>query len=226
MTVPRRLFMTSGMAGVLLAGVALDWRTYHGGLLGAEDYHRHVRAAVEAIPFRAGDWVSQDTPVLPAAQELLRPNVILSRRYQNFTSGLEASFLLVQCTDARDLLGHYPPVCYKANGYELLDAEPATYDHNSLHLEGKLYTFSSANLASHDQIKVFDFMILPNGLTAPDMAGVNAIARDRHIRHFGAAQVQVVTDAAMSDREREAVTRALLESARPAINAIREGVTP
>jgi hypothetical protein len=226
MTAHRRLFINSGMAGVILAGVVLDWRWYHGGLLGADDYHRRVRAAVEAIPFRAGDWMSQDTPVLPAAQELLRPNVILSRRYQNLASGLEASFLLVQCTDARDLLGHYPPVCYKANGFEQLAAEPMTYDHHSLRLDGTLYTFASANLAAHERIKVFDFMILPNGQTAPDMAGVNAIARDRHIRHFGAAQVQVVTDAELSDEDRDAVTRALLESARPAIDAIREGVTP
>jgi hypothetical protein len=69
-------------------------------------------------------------------------------------------------------------------------------------------------------------MILPDGRTAPDMDSVDSIARDRRIRHFGAAQIQVVTDDTMSDSDREAVINVLLKGAREAIDAIRTGVTP
>jgi hypothetical protein len=222
----RQLLITCGIAWALLGGVAADWHLFHGGVAGAEEYRRRVREAADAMPFRAGDWVSQDTPVLPAAQKLLRPNVIVSRRYQNLTSGLQASFLLVQCLDARDLIGHYPPNCYEANGYEMLRTEPTTLRENSERIDGMMYTFSSGKLAARGTIKVFDFMILPDGRTAPDMAGVNTIARDRHIRHFGAAQVQVVTDAGMSEQDRDEVIRVLLDGARGVIDAIRAGVRP
>ena len=58
------------------------------------------------------------------------------------------------------------------------------------------------------------------------MAGVNAIARDRHIRQFGAAQIQVVTDAEMSDQDRNDVIEVLLNGAEGVIDAIRTGVAP
>jgi hypothetical protein len=222
----RQLLVTGGIASVLIAGVALDWRLFHGGVLGAEQYHQRVQAAAAAMPFRSGDWVSQETPMLPAAQKLLRPNVIISRRYQNLTNGQQAGFLLVQCLDARDLVGHYPPNCYPANGYEKLRQEPVTYVHDSLRLEGTMYTFASQKLAAHRTIQVFDFMILPDGRTAPDMAGVNTIARDRHVRQFGAAQVQIVTDAEMPEADRDGVINVLLEGAHGVIDAIRTGVRP
>jgi hypothetical protein len=73
-------------------------------------------------------------------------------------------------------------------------------------------------------MKVFDLMILPNGQTAPDMNGVYTIARDRRQRYFGAAQIQILTNVAMSEEDRTQVIQTLLGSAQPVIEAIRAGV--
>jgi hypothetical protein len=224
--ISRRLILACGISGVLLAFVAVEWRLFHPEFAGADEYHRRVRLAIEALPVAVDNWVSEETPVLPAAQKMLRPNVIFSRRYTNTFNGQHAGFLLVQCLDARDLYGHYPPNCYKSNGYVPVSAEPRQYQCGSQQINGTLYTFSTARQARKEVLKVFDFMILPDGRTAPDMDSVDSIARDRRIRHFGAAQVQVVTDDAMSDQDREAVIDVLLRSAREAIDAIRTGVTP
>jgi hypothetical protein len=223
---PRRLFLACGISGILLGGVAGEWRMFHPEFAGAEDYHRRVRRAIEAVPVATGNWMSEDTAVLPAAQAMLRPNVILSRHYINLLNGRQASFLLVQCLDARDLLGHYPPNCYKANGYEEISAVPRRCVSGALQIDGTLYTFSSAKLGRKDALKVFDFMILPNGRIAPDMDSVSAIARDRRIRHFGAAQLQVVTEDDLSERDRQAIVDDLLVGVQGAIDVIRTGVTP
>jgi hypothetical protein len=224
--IPPRLLLICGIAFLLLGGVAVDWRLFHPEVAGAEQYHRRVREVIEAMPVVTGDWVSEESPVPQSAQALLRPNVILSRRYTNISSGAHVSLLLVQCLDARDLYGHYPPVCYKANGYEQLGAKRHNYTYGNSQIEGTMYTYSSDKLAARGTIKVFDFMILPDGRTAPDMNSVDSIARDRRVRHFGAAQLQVVTDAAMSDRDREHVTTLLLNEVMGVIDVIRTGVTP
>ena len=53
-----------------------------------------VAAAITAVPYRVGAWVGTDEWFAPAAQELLHPNAILSRRYERIGSGASASLLL------------------------------------------------------------------------------------------------------------------------------------
>jgi hypothetical protein len=218
------LWLNCTLACTLLGGVALDRQLLHLPSGNADAYHLRVRAAAEAMPLHLGDWVSQDIPVLPAAVAMLRPNVVMERRYRNISTGLQADFLLVQCRDARDLIGHYPPVCYKANGFQLLTSEPDCRKIQTLPLNGTTYEFSSSKLAMKGSMKVFDLMILPNGQTAPDMSGVYTIARDRRQRHFGAAQIQILTESMMSEEDRAKVIETLLGVAQPIIQAIRAGV--
>ena len=219
-----RLGLHSTLACALLGGIALDRLLLHLPSASADSYHERVLAAAVALPTHVGDWVSQDVPVLAGAVSLLRPNVVMQRSYRNLLTGQQASFLLVQCRDARDLIGHYPPVCYKAHGYQMLNYEPASCDIQNVPLNGTMYEFSSAKLAMKGSMKVFDLMILPNGQTAPDMNGVYTIARDRRQRYFGAAQIQILTDASMSDEDRTKVIETLLGCAQPVIEAIRAGV--
>jgi hypothetical protein len=218
------LWLNGAVAFALLGGVVLDRQLLHVPSGNADAYHLRVRTAAAAMPVHVGNWFGQDVPVLPGAVALLRPNVVMERRYRNVATGQEASFLLVQCRDARDLIGHYPPICYKANGYQMLSCEPDARKIQTLPLNGTTYEFSSAKLAMKGAMKVFDLMILPNGQTAPDMNGVYSIARDRRQRHFGAAQIQILTDSAMSEEDRTKVIQTLLAVAQPVIEAIRAGV--
>src|SRR5690348_12138148 len=90
----------------LLAGLALERHSLRGDMQDPVPYHQQVRAAVEAIPFRIGSWFGTDSPVPPAAVALLHANVALCRSYKNIDNGRQITFLLVHCSDARDILGH------------------------------------------------------------------------------------------------------------------------
>ena len=220
----RALFRNCLFTAALLGGIALEWHFWHADAQGADGYHSHVKAVVDTMAVRMGDWASMDTPVLPAAVALLRPNVILERHFENLRNGLQADLLLVQCRDARDLQGHYPPICYPANGYEQLSALPDSRDSLGVRIDGISYEFAQGKLASRRDLRVFDFMILPDGKITPDMNGVYQIARNRHERHFGAAQIQIITNGAMSEQDRNQVINELLVCAGPVIDAIRSGV--
>src|SRR5947207_4217407 len=96
-----------------------------------EPYHARAAAAVKAVPYVIGYWTGKDDEIPSAAQKLLRPNAILSRTYSDNDPGRggiyrtrrrDASLLVVQCRDSRDMVGHYPPICYRAHGMTLDDA--------------------------------------------------------------------------------------------------------
>jgi hypothetical protein len=209
---------------LILGGVYVDHSTLHALSKNAEGYHARIREVADQLPRSAGDWLGSKTEVPAGAVGLLRPNVTLSLDFTN-TAGQRASFLLVQCRDARDLLGHYPPVCYDAHGFVLVKHEPRTWDVDGDQLQGTMYEFSRTDRQDRvNSIKVYDVMILPNGQTAPDMAGVDRVARHREQRYYGAAQIQILTDAALPEEKRTEVIGLLLRGAKPVINAIRAGV--
>jgi hypothetical protein len=214
---------TACIVGMLIMiGVYIDHYSLYGYAQSAEKYHAHVKDVVARMPISVGDWICSKTTIPEGAEALLRPNVTISRDYVNLATGQRASFLLVQCRDARDLIGHYPPVCYAAHGYVLSERTPREWTVGGDTLNGTMYQFKSDNGLSLSAMKVYDVMVLPNNKTTPDMAGVDSIARDRKQRYFGAAQIQIITAADMSATDQAAVISSLLESAKPVIDAIRQ----
>lgn len=115
----------------LLAGFTAYKRTYPT----PDDAKPHlaaVRAAIDAVPERFDQWRSQPVEVPADALDLLKPNKILSRRYIRPETGHELTLLIVHCRSARDLAGHYPPVCYPSAGWLPRDQDraplPAPWD--------------------------------------------------------------------------------------------------
>src|ERR1044071_5301891 len=156
----------------------------------AEPYHAKVRQAAENLPSRIGDWIVQQTDKADIPKEavtLLRPNVIFYRKYRNVASGREVTFLLVQCGDARDLVGHYPPVCYVNQGWTLRQkvTQDWTLD-DGMKLYGMEYEFDrmafkpAEGLGAYPTtIRVANFMILPDGnQIVRDMDAVRQAASD------------------------------------------------
>src|SRR5205807_9913884 len=121
----------------------------------------------------------KDTEVPPAAVALLHPNLVISRHYQNVQTGHGVEFLLIQCSDSRDLLGHYPPRCYPAHGYLQQSETAQDWEVGGLTIHGKRYEFQPSRFQWVGTQVVEDFMVLPDGSTCPDMQGVDAAARDR-----------------------------------------------
>jgi hypothetical protein len=217
-------------AGVLiLGGVATDRALLHAAARDADEYHARVAEALYQVPrsMGNGEWVSSDAkPLTKGAMAMLRPNITMSQRFINTNTRSEASLLLVQCRDARDLDGHYPPVCYPASGWTMSGQRKQDWtlgDGDVVH--GTMYDFECMKVTGRVAMKIYNVMVLPNGTTSPDMRGVDTIARNRNMRHFGAGEIQILTIAGMDDEERKKVITTILTDLKPVIDAIRQGVT-
>ncbi len=213
---------------LLLLGLYLEQRTFTRPE-DAKPYHAAVRAAVEAIPFRIGEWEGTKVKVPEPAQKLLRPNAILARKYRHRDSGRTASLILVQCGDTRDLAGHYPPACYPGQGWALRDQEdvPVEIGEAAKDRGGPLpmrrYAFTRASFSQESSQIVYSSFIIPGQRPVPDMGAVHAAASDYRARSFGAAQVQIVLSEPVAREEERLIVSELLGSAAAAISAIERG---
>ncbi|MFV1968179.1 MAG: exosortase-associated EpsI family protein [Pirellulaceae bacterium] len=205
---------------LLLTGMAVA-RVYRPQPADAAPYHEHVRQVAGSLPIRIGDWVGTDLDVPPAAIKMLQPNVLVYRQYHQLETGQIASLLLVQCKDARDLAGHFPPVCYPAHGWEPVFSRPHTWRLDDRTIDGMEYGFDFRGLQATQHMVVANFMVLPDGQFLRDMKGVRRAAAD-YTRHFlGAAQFQIVMDASIPESQRDKTVQQLLEGCRETIDAIR-----
>jgi hypothetical protein len=212
-----------GLAAGLLAAMALAQVILFRKPPRAGAYFQRVAAAAAATPANFDYWVSMEAPIPPAAVTMLHPNVTISRKYANLRTGQQGTVLLVQCTDARDLRGHYPPVCYVAHGFRLVASSPRNWNVAGLAIEGMVYSFSSVRPEELSSMIVYDFMILPDGRTCRDMDGVYSIARSPRKRQLGAAQLQVLVDPSMPEQQRDGLFLTVVQANRRTIDAIRAG---
>jgi len=158
--------------------------------------HADVQAAIKRVPYRIGDWVGEEVDVLDAAIELLRPNAILSRSYRRLEDGFSLSLLVVHCTDARDMGGHYPPICYPKSGWDRrgdTQDSSATIEINGKPIPMRLYEFRRLDKWGTEQrLRVLNAFVLPNGHTTVALADVRRQADRPTVSRHGVAQIQVV----------------------------------
>ncbi|MGA3067341.1 MAG: exosortase-associated EpsI family protein, partial [Tepidisphaeraceae bacterium] len=167
-------------------------------------YQAASRKAIDAIPLTlvgptGNIWTGSDTPVAAAATELLRPNTILSRDYvRQDDNGIVATLLIVDCNDARDLQGHYPPRCYPAQGEKTEGSRQRTWHLKGMDINGMEYEFARGDLG--DEQVVYNFFITPHvpggvsvshkeldGVICRDMDDVYTAGEDYQRRYCGAA---------------------------------------
>jgi len=190
----------------------------------AEPFHAKAKAAIESIPYQLGGWCGQDDEVPPAASKLLRPNIILSRTYVDPTRmDRRASLLIVQCKDSRDMLGHFPPVCYPAHGMTKIADEKRDWQIGSLLITGTQYEFLQVSHERDLKMAVCNFMVVPGVGIVRDMDGILASAADHQQRYFGAAQFQVTFSADYSQSQRDEVFARLIGPIAPVIQTLRSG---
>ena len=223
----------------LLGGIALQQRTR----LKPEDavvqnYHARAGAEVGRMPWKVealdSTWTAVEHKPETAAVRLLRPNVILSRRYvQNTTSGrpMVAELLIVQCRDSRDMTGHYPPICYRNIGYEQIYRER----HAPITVDGEPVPFTEYHFEKYahgraEKLYVYNFFVVPGRGAVDDIKGVHEAAEDYERRFFGAAQFQVLMQDALAPAPaevREQVFAGLLRSHPTLIATLKnDGMTP
>jgi hypothetical protein len=190
------------MSLFLLAGVVAQ-QNMHLKPRDCAAYHARAKAAVDAVPYSiaAGSWTGKDVEITRAAQTLLRPNAILNRVYRENDSSAfahghrEASLLIVQCKDANDMLGHYPPICYPNFGKTEIYRARRDWKVGDLKIPGTEYRFTTRAHGQDTITTVYNFLIVPNHGIVPTKDALESSAEDYQERYLGAAQFQVVFEA-------------------------------
>ena len=206
----------------LLLGMGLEWLSLPKPA-SAEAYHRRVRLAADQIPKGIGSWVGQDVRIPSAAVKMLSPNAVVSRRYTNVASGMEAGLLLVQVGDARDIVAHYPPVCMVNAGWTLSSAVPRDWVVGDTVIHGTEYQFNIQTIVRMGSTVVYNFMVLPDGRTVRNMDAVDEAANNVEQRYFGAAEVQLVMSADLTLAQRDESFVTLIGAMKETLEAISSG---
>ena|SRR5437868_2475658 len=170
----------------------------------AEPFHAGLQALKQTFS-DPDEWICLDPDhKLPdGAVALLKPNLTICRIYLK----PRFQFLLVQCRDARDMGGHYPPVCYPANGCVVVGDEHGrnmTWTIEGKTIIGKEYEFSHFEEGQTCTQIIDNLLILPRGQDCyvREIKEVRDFASDYRQHFFGAAQIQFVFDESVPENER------------------------
>ena len=214
--------MTRVVAVLMLGAIAFQrYLTSHKSVV-MEGYQLRLRAAADAVPHHIGPWVGQDVRVPAQALSLLKPSVMISRSYLNVEDGTKAGLMLVHCSDAHDMAGHFPLRCYPADGWALRSSAPRDWNVDGLKLTGTEYEFVQDDESGRGQRDIFvaNCLFRPGGQVLRDM---NALARSivgAGGESTGAGQMQVYFDADVSRERRDAAVQTLVAGYRPVLDAI------
>ncbi|MBL4701986.1 exosortase-associated EpsI family protein [bacterium AH-315-I18] len=208
---------------LLLFGIVLEKVSVRLPVADARPYHKHVREVAQKLPTLMGDWVGMDVAVSTAVVSVLKPNVMISRHFVNVRTGHEATVLLAQFSDRRDLLGHYPPVCYPSQGWRIVSDKYWNVMVDEVLIPAREYKLVKSGPNNADQMIVGNFLIVPDGRLVRDMTGLGGLSVNKYHNQFGAAQMQVVIHGYLAANVREQIFRELVIGHYPLIQAIQSG---
>lgn len=223
----------SGLAAPAIAAALLGAIWWSGGIDArehrhAEAYFAQVASAVDALPYRIGRWVGVDSEPSPSGVKLLRPNRILQRRYMDPATGDAVSLLIVHCGDVRDMLGHYPPMCYPAHGWRLEQALPAQVRIEGRDAPARLYRFSRTDEITQRHMSILNFFILPNRDVpiAADMDTLERASGSAATVRLGAAQIQILRESGDLGAASPEVVEEFVRTLEPIIREVVAGGEP
>ena len=155
-----------------------------------------IAALLGAVPDRLGPWITTEVPVPSEAVEILRPNALLCRRFMRLGGDDELTLIVVHCSDARDMGGHYPPICYRQIGWNLDLERIARPDVRCEFLDDPeltAYRFRRIDAdGEREDMTVLNVFVLPDGRTSPDVFEQALLSSPTTRASRGLAQIQVV----------------------------------
>lgn len=190
-----------------------------------QPYFDRVAAAIDETPHKVGRWIGADIEVQPAAVRLLKPNRLLQRRYVDPSSGETVQLLMVHCGETRDMVGHYPPVCYPGRGWTLEESRSVRITEGALDASAREYRFRRVVGGADEGMFVINFFVLPGADSplADDIQSVNAASESPRRAVLGAAQVQLLTDVSMPVERRNEVVNQFVGAIADTIREIAAG---
>lgn len=221
-----RLVRTAPLILALLLLLAIDVRGYFRPVpKGARKYRAQVMAIAASLPHHFGHWRGQDVPLPQSAVSLLQPTVDFCRQFTNRLTGQAATLMIIDCSDTRNLTGHYPPNCYPGNGWILEKSTARTWKIAGYRIPGMEYKFRRGSFDTATQIYVEDFFVMPNGEFLPTEQDFIRHAGTFNDRFFGAAQLELTLPGNMLPTDRMKVFYQLLKPNWKLIDAILHGVS-
>lgn len=215
-------FIPLAVAGVLVAAMGLETEGRPSAADGVA-FHAAAAKAVGELPLQFGEWKGEEVPVPAAAQVLLKPNALLSRRFVNRRTGEAVSMSLVQCRDTRDMAGHYPPICYPGMGWaEKSPAKEVSIDVDGVRLIAMRYHFVRQFFDQERTLVVYNFFAMPGEGFPSEMEAIRRAASDYTSRPYGAAQVQVALNQAREPSEEKQLVQAVLMPCAPALRLLSD----
>lgn len=203
---------------VLLVGAARSLNSRHSP--DADKYHERVRKVAASVSAVIGEWYGKNVEVPAPAIELLKPNVLISRDYTNLVTNQKVNVTFVQSRDAYDMMFHYPPVCFPANGWTHLEKESANWKVGGRIIPIMRYGFERSTFDSIVKVNVVNVFIMTDGMRV-EMESVRNAARNPSRRPYGAAQVQFVFDAGISDADQQIIFSELMAALLPLADDIQ-----
>lgn len=186
-----------------------------------ERYQERIRQAAQRVPDRIGAWVGQDTKMPAQALTVLKPNVMLSRRYTNVENGLTAGVMLVHCSDAHHMVGHFPLRCYPADGWAVRSSKPQDWTIGELRLTGTEYQFSRESFGgAKEMIVVANCLLRPRHRVLRNMEELSETLSGQDGTSSGAAQIQVYFESDVPAERREQAIVTLLQGYKPVLDAV------
>jgi hypothetical protein len=190
-----------------------------------QKYFDEVASAVARIPYRIGEWIGADVEAQAPAIALLRPNKLVQRRYTTTDGKPVFSLLFVHCLDARDMQGHYPPICYPAHGWIVRTSEPAQFVLMGASVPARVYGMTQVREGERENMTILNFFVVPSDeqQLAPDMEAVNRASAASARSWLGAAQVQVIVAGEASVEEMSRIASEISPAIEPAIHSLMQG---
>ena len=236
---------------VILLGVVMFENLGRPKSADAEPYHQMLidyYKSEKGVPRRINQWVNkEDIESSKEAISLLKPNVLFSRVYMHELTGDTVTLLLAQCKDARDIYGHYPPICYPNSGKpQVVRINAAGKEEKKVDLiKMKIgdvevpitrYYFKDNNKGG--VMVVDNFIIYPprkmqvddsnewqfeHGKYQPNMNEFYTLVGDYTRRFYGGSQVQLIYDKGIKPEAYDALFEEIIGGIKPFIETIRRG---
>jgi hypothetical protein len=215
-------FIPIAVGAILVTAMGLETQGRPSAADGV-NFHAAAAKAVAELPLQFGEWKGEEVPVPAAAQVLLKPNAIVSRRFTNRRTGETLSMSLVQCRDTRDMAGHYPPICYPGMGWvEKSHATEVSLDVDGVRLIAMRYHFSRHFFDQERVLVVYNFFAMPGEGFPSEMESIRRAAADYTSRPYGAAQVQVALNQAREPAEEKQLVQSVLMPCAPALRLLSD----
>lgn len=209
-----RMFAAVGGVLVVLGSAHAIGRSLPDGSE-SEAYHARIREVAQLLSDEVGSWKAVEMELPQAAVALLRPNVLISRRYEDKETGRSFSMLVVQCSDIRDMEGHYPPNCYPSSGWTALGEQPHELQFGELTALSQDYSFERISDSGLSSIAVVNLIAVPREGFVTSMQHIRRLAGTVTDRYYGAAQIQFVFDENWDRSERLKVVEEVGETLKP-----------